>query len=453
MADESAEPDIATDLAALAGELEPDETVELTEEVTTTVPDDRRVPRWVIPAVAIFWAGFIGTIVTRFLWSKLSSLTLLLLISVFLALAIEPGVNRLARRGWRRGSATALILFGVIGAVVLFIVAIGTLVASQVADLLSNSEGYITDTVRFLNDSFGTELDAQQVIDDFNDPDGPVQRFIADQQDTAVRLSVAALGGLLQLFSIILFSFYLIADGPKMRRAICSRLTPARQERVLATWELAGSKTGGYLYSRALLALISAAFHWIVFQSLGTAAPVALALWVGIVSQFLPVVGTYLAGVLPVLLTFLDSPLKAVIVIIAIVVYQQIENYLFAPRITARTMELHPALAFGAALGGAAVLGPAGAVLALPAAAMATALISTTGGRHQVVRSDLTDVRDHRVWKRWAQMRKHVASTQVDTSADQNVGDDEGSGDSEDGRRGAATVTVGRTDRSSGVES
>ena len=110
-----------------------------------------------------------------------------------------------------------------------------------------------------------------------------------------------------------------------------------------------------------------------VFQSLGTAAPVALALWVGIVSQFLPVVGTYLAGVLPVLLTFLDSPLRAAIVLIAIVVYQQVENYVFSPRITARTMEVHPALAFGAALGGAAVLGPSGAILALPAAAMAQA--------------------------------------------------------------------------------
>ena len=142
-----------------------------------------------------------------------------------------------------------------------------------------------------------------------------MQEFIRDQQDNAVRLSVAALGGLLQLLSVLLFTFYLVADGPKMRRAICSRLTPARQERVLRTWELAGDKTGGYLYSRALLALLSAIFHWIVFQSLGTPAPVALALWVGIVSQFLPVVGTYLAGVLPVLLTFLDSPLKAVIVL------------------------------------------------------------------------------------------------------------------------------------------
>lgn len=367
------------------GSTEPDAILPLTSS-------DRRLPGWVVPAVVVFWAGFLGAMAVQFFWGKLSGLAVLLAISVFLALAIEPAVNRLGRRGWRRGSATALIMSGVLGMFLVFVGAIGTLVGSQIADLLQDSETYISDTVDTLNDTFGTNLDAQEVIDDFNDPDGAVQGFIADQQDNAVRLSVAALGGLLQLLSVLLFTFYLVADGPKLRRAICSRLTPARQERVLRGWELAGTKTGGYLYSRALLALLSAAFHWIVFQSLGTAAPVALALWVGVVSQFLPVVGTYLAGVLPVLLTFLDSPLKAAIVLGAIVVYQQIENYLFSPRITAHTMELHPALAFGSALAGASVLGAVGAVLALPGAAMAQALLSQWGQRHEVVENELTDL-------------------------------------------------------------
>jgi predicted PurR-regulated permease PerM len=377
-----------------------------TEEVVVAPSDERRLPRWVIPATIVFWGGFLVALSVQFFWGKLNSLVILVAISVFLSLAIEPGVNRLARRGWKRGSATALILFGVLAMFLVFIGAIGTLVGTQIADLLTDSETYITDTVQTLNDTFGTNLDAAEIVDDFNDPDGAVQEFIRDQQDNAVRLSVAALGGLLQLLSVLLFTFYLVADGPKMRRAICSRLTPVRQERVLRTWELAADKTGGYLYSRALLALLSAVFHWIVFQSLGTPAPVALALWVGIISQFLPVVGTYLAGVLPVLLTFLDSPLKAAIVLGAIVLYQQIENYLFSPRITARTMELHPAIAFGAALGGAAILGAVGAVLALPAAAMGQALISDWGDRHQVIKSDLVEVRHPRVWKRWAKIRK-----------------------------------------------
>lgn len=355
-------------------------------------PNDRRLPRWVVPATAVFWGGFLGAIALRSLWSSLSGLVVLLAVAVFLSLAIEPGVNRLGRRGWRRGSATGLILFGVIAGFLVFVGAIGTLVGSQIADLLQDSETYIADTVNTINDTFGTNLDAQQVIDDFNDPEGAVQEFIDDQQDNVVRLSVTALGGLLQLLSVMLFTFYLVADGPKLRRAICSRLTPARQERILDTWELAGTKTGGYLYSRALLAMLSAVFHWIVFQSLGIAAPVALALWVGIISQFLPVVGTYLAGVLPVLLTFLDSPVKAAIVLVAIVVYQQIENYLLSPRITAHTMELHPALAFGAALGGLAVLGGVGAILALPAAAMAQAIVSQSGDRHQVVKRELTEI-------------------------------------------------------------
>jgi len=366
----------------------------------------QRLPRWVIPAVLVFWLGLLAALAARFFWTKLSDFLLLVAVSVFLALAIEPGVNRLARRGWRRGRATALILFGFVAALLLFVVAIGTLVGTQIAELLDNSEVYITDTVDTINDAFGTQLNADDVVDDFNNPDGAVQRFIDDQRDAVVRLSVAALGGLLGLLTVMLFTYYLVADGPKMRRAICSRLRPERQEQVLATWELAATKTGGYLYSRALLALLSAVFHWIVFQSLGTAAPVALALWVGIVSQFLPVVGTYIAGVLPLLLTFLDSPVKAVIVLIAIIVYQQVENYVFSPRITARTMELHPAIAFGSALAGGAVLGAIGAVLALPAAAMATALIGGWGDRHRVIKSELTEDRHPRVWKRWAKIRK-----------------------------------------------
>jgi predicted PurR-regulated permease PerM len=381
-----------------------DETV--IEEEIVAETSGRRLPRWVVPAVVVFWAGFLGALAIRFFWDRLHGLFVLVAISVFLALAIEPGVNRLARRGWRRGTATALILFGVLGLFAIFVAAIGTLVASQIADLLSNSDKYITDTVKTINDTFGTNLDASSIIDEFNDPNGRVQRFIKDQQANAINLSVTALGVLLQLFSVLLFTFYLVADGPKLRRALCSRLTPTRQERVLRTWELAGDKTGGYLYSRALLALLSAFFHWIVFQSLGTAAPVALALWVGVISQFLPVVGTYLAGILPVVLTFLDSPIKALIVLAFIVLYQQIENYLFSPRITARTMELHPAVAFGAALGGAAVLGAVGAVLALPAAAMAQALISDWGERHPVVPDDLVEVRHPRVSKRWSKIRR-----------------------------------------------
>jgi predicted PurR-regulated permease PerM len=367
-----------------------DSTLLSADGVPLTPAKNRMVPRWVIPAVAIFWTGYLLTAAAQHVFHRLSTLIVLLLASVFLSLAIEPGVNRMAARGWRRGRATMLILLGVLAAFLIFVGAVGTLVGTQIADLLSDSEIYITDTVNFLNDNFGSNIDPQDVIDDFNDPDGRVQQFIRSQSDTAIRLSLTVVGVLFQGLSALLFTYYLVADGPRLRRALCARLSPARQERVLEAWELAITKTGGYLYSRALLAMLSAFFHWIVFQTLGTPAPVALAIWVGLVSQFLPVVGTYLAGVLPVLLTLLESPVEALIVVGFIVVYQQIENYFFMPRITARTMELHPAVAFGAALAGAAILGFVGALLALPAAAMLQALSSEWGQRYDVVDNRLT---------------------------------------------------------------
>ena len=71
-------------------------------------------------------------------------------------------------------------------------------------------------------------------------------------------------------------------------------------------------------------------------------------------------------------------------------VYQGIENYLLAPRITARTMELHPAVAFGAAFAGGSLMGVPGALMALPVAATIQALIGVYLQRHEVVESHLT---------------------------------------------------------------
>ena len=347
------------------------------------------MPKWVPRAIVLFWMMFLAALVARELFHQLSSFFLLVLVSIFLAFAIEPGVNRLAKRGWRRGSGTLLIIFGVITFIGVFLGAVGTLVGSQVADVLKNSEMYVNDTVDFVNDTFNANIDPAEVNASIADPKGPVQKFIKNQQGKVISLSVNALGASLQLLTIVLFTFYFVADGPRLRRVICSRLPEDKQRAVLRTWDLAIAKTGGYLYSRALLALVSAFFHWIAFQAIGTPAPIAMALWVGIVSQFLPVVGTYLAGVLPLLLTFFDSPFKALLVVGFVLVYQQLENYLISPRITARTMHVHAAVAFASAIVGGAILGPIGAVLALPAAAMMQSLLSSWGQRHEVVDDEL----------------------------------------------------------------
>ena len=373
-------------------------TIRVVSEIqSTSVDANGKMPKWVPRAIALFWLGFLATFLVRNTVQKLSSIALLLLVATFITLALEPAVNRLSARGMKRGSATGLLLAALVVATLGFVAAMGTIVGQQVADLLANSEKYVNDTVKIINDVLNTHIDPAEVNERISDPNGPVQQFILGQRDNAFKVSVQAVGALFQGFSVLLFAFYFVADGPRLRRVICSRLKPERQRGVLDAWELAITKTGGFLYSRALLAVLSAFFHWILLQSVGAPAPIAMALWVGLISQFLPVIGTYLAGVLPVLLTFIESPTKALVILVFIFFYQQVENYLFSPRITARTLELHPALAFGGALAGAAVLGPIGALLALPAVAMGQALISAWGVRHDVIDDPLTLVMEKKV--------------------------------------------------------
>ena len=343
------------------------------------------MPRWVPRAIFLLWLGFLGTVLVQELWDRLFGFFLLLVISLFIALAIEPGTNRLARRGMSRGLATSLILGAVALVAVGFVAVMGALVADQASELSDNRDGYVTDVVSFLNDNFGTNLDADEVIDSLDDLNGPVRDFLNSQADRAVQLGVSALSTLFQAFSILLFTFYLAADGPRLRRTICSWLRPQRQRIVLDVWELAVEKTGGYLSSRAILALVSSFLHWIAFQAIGTPAPIALALWVGVISQFLPVIGIYVAGALPLLLTVVDTPLKGLFVLGFIVVYQQIENFLIAPRITAQKMQLHAGVACASAIIGGAVLGPTGAILGLPAAAVIQGVLSSVGERYEVV--------------------------------------------------------------------
>ena len=148
------------------------------------------------PLLDEFWFAFLVVGLVGHLWDRLSGLAFLLVVSLFLALAIEPGVNRLARRGWRRGRATFAILFGVLLVAGVFVGAMGALVTTQIVDLLENSETYIIDTVDEINSTFGTSLDPQAVVDEFNDPDGPIQEFINAQQDNVVELSLQVLSGL-----------------------------------------------------------------------------------------------------------------------------------------------------------------------------------------------------------------------------------------------------------------
>jgi predicted PurR-regulated permease PerM len=353
-------------------------------------PDRDQMPRWVPQAIALFLGGVVLLVAVSWTLGRLRSLVLDVLVALFLSFALEPAVNWLQSKGWRRGLATGAAFVGLLLFMIVFLTAIGAVVVDQVTQFIDESDEYAANVAEQINDRFGTNISVEELQDELTREDGPVRGLAENLAGDVIGVATGSLGVLFRLLTIGLFTFYLVADGPRFRRAICSFLPPARQRTVLDGWEVAIDKTGGYLYSRALLALLSTAFHWVAFELIGVPYALALALFVGLVSQFVPTIGTYIAGALPVLVALADDPAEASWVLGVIVVYQQVENYVFAPRVTAHTMALHPAVAFGTVIAGAAMFGAVGALLALPAAAVLQAVGSTYVARHEVIESPMT---------------------------------------------------------------
>ncbi|GAA4090898.1 AI-2E family transporter [Streptomyces hundungensis] len=344
-----------------------------------------RMPRWLPRAVVLVLALYACFQLGSWAFHQLIGLLINILIAFFVALAMEPAVGRMAARGMRRGLATFLVFLALTIATVGFVVLLGSMLAGQIVDMVEQFPKYLDSVINWVNHTFHTELSRVEVQDSLLHSDW-LQKYVQNSATGVLDVSATVLGGLFRLLTIFLFSFYFAADGPRLRRTICSVLPPARQAEVLRAWEIAVDKTGGYLYSRGLMALVSGIAHYILLEVLGVPYAPALAVWVGLVSQFVPTIGTYLAGALPMLIAFTVNPWYAVWVLGFVVVYQQFENYMLQPKLTARTVDIHPAVAFGSVIAGTALMGAVGALIAIPAVATLQAFLGA-----YVKRYDVTD--------------------------------------------------------------
>lgn len=353
-------------------------------------PTRERMPAWLPRGILLALAGVASLLILKWMIARLESLLLILVVSFFLSFALEPAVDWLSRRGIRRGLATGMVMLGGLLALVTFLVVLGSALFTQVSDFIEDLPDRIETLEVELNERFDVEVDTDELVDELEGQD--VQDVATNLAGNALNLGISAVGVLFQLLTVGLFTFYLVADGPRFRRTVLSLLPRARQEQLVDGWEIAIAKTGGYIYSRSLLALLSAIVTTVFLEIIGVPYALALGLWTGIISQFIPTIGTYLAGALPVFIALIDNPADALAVLVFMLLYQQIENYLFAPKITARTMDLHPAIAFGTVLTGASLFGAVGALVALPAAAVMQAIASTYLERHEVIDTQITEV-------------------------------------------------------------
>ena len=336
------------------------------------------------------WHLIVAVLVTAVgLWflRQAADLVRYVVLAQLLAFALEPAVNWLhTTHRWRRGAATGMVLGGVFALFVVLGLTMVHVLVNQFDDAIDAMPDRIEQLNDFTEENLNTTLISGSNAEISARATEEVTNYLAEHAADVVGGLGSALGVVFSLFTVGLFTFYLTAEGPKVRRVLLSRLPPDRQRTMLWAWNTAIDKTGGYLYSRALLAVINGAFLFITLVIIGTPYPLPLAVFAGVVAAFIPIVGTYLAGTLPVLVTLAAVGLgPALIVLAEIVMYQQLENYVLSPRLSKRTMELNPGVAFGAALAGGSVGGFIGAFFALPIAAIIQAFLSTYSRRYDVI--------------------------------------------------------------------
>jgi len=184
--------------------------------------------------------------------------------------------------------------------------------------------------------------------------------------------------------TILVFAIYFSVDSPRIKRFVASWLKPAQQVTFIRVWDISVSKAGGFVLSKLALATLSAIFHVGFFYLIDVPYWLPMGIFAGVVSQFIPTIGTYIGVALPALFVAFTDPIDVLWIVLFATVYQQVENYVFTPRISNKTMDINSGVALAAVFIGAALFGPMGAIIGIPLVAIVVAVVEAYGRRYDV---------------------------------------------------------------------
>jgi len=322
--------------------------------------------------------------ISEWAFFRIRGLLFLIFVSWLASLALEPVVGYLQRKGWSRnlGTLTSLALLVVLALV--FAVTFGQLLVVQLADLILGLPNIFDSIAEWLNNLFDLGLTSTQIAEYLSLSSEQIPQLASAVAGGLFGVVVSTVGIVFSILTALLFTFYFTAEGPKIRATVAGWLPADKQKIFYTVWTTAASKTGGFVISRLILAVVCAAASSVFFLLIGLPYWLPLGIFTGLVSQFIPTIGTYIGGAVPALIGLTESWVTGVLVVAFVLVYQQIENYLLQPRISSLTMDIHPAVAFAAVIIGALLFGPIGALIGIPIAAAVVSLIDTYAHRYEI---------------------------------------------------------------------
>lgn len=302
------------------------------------------------------------------------------LLALVFATVIERPVQLLERRHVPRAIGILAVYAAIIGVVALLIVGIAPMVGDQFSMLRDELPGQLEELQAEWRRSgnpvlsgTGAELLGQAREAIRRPPDPP--------QEAAVNVLTGLIGGILGTLALLAITFYYLMEKPLLKRLVLDEFTTANRARVERVWDDVEHKVGGWIRGQLTLCLIIGTLATIGYGILDVRFWPLLGLIAG-VTEIIPIIGPWLGGIPAVIVALTDGWQKAVFVVGFIVILQFLENTVLVPRVMRGAVGLTPLTVFVAVLAGTTFIGPAGAVLAIPIAALI-----------QVVLTDYLDAR------------------------------------------------------------
>jgi predicted PurR-regulated permease PerM len=298
-----------------------------------------------------------------------------ILISLFLALAMNPAVAFFQRHGLRRrGLAAALTYILVLAA----FAAIGALFVPTVVSQVSDFVGKVPDYVKDITEGRGrlgfleTKYHLPEKIRDAIDKGGATK--VLGLTGTALSVTKSVITIVVGVVTIAFLTFFMLLEGPRWMDRLYGLLPEESRPRWRNVGDQIYGTVGGYVTGNLLISLIAGGLTTLVLLIMGVPYAVALGLLVAIL-DLIPLAGATLALLVVGAVAFLHSIAAGIVVVAFFIVYQQIENHLLQPLVYGRTVQLSPLVVLISVLIGAELAGILGALGAIPVAGALQVLV------------------------------------------------------------------------------
>ena len=337
-----------------------------------STPPDRQQPAHLFRSGALVSLGAASTVIGLYALYTVRAILVRILIALFIAVSLDPAVRLLARRGFRRGVAVTLIFLLAFALAAAFLISVIPPLVTQFRNLSDDLPGYFT-RLQGRSSQFRELNDRYHVSDQLR---GLVGTLPGRLGSGVLGFTSRVFGAVFNTLTVLVFTVYFMADMPRIRTGVVRLFPVDRRPRVRQVVDLVVDKVGGYMIGNIIISLIAGVASFIAFSILGVPFAVPLAFIVAL-CDLIPMIGATLGAIIGVTVALFSTSLWPTVLVAAFFVgYQQLENYLIAPRVLKTTVELGAAAVLIAGLIGATVLGLVGALMAIPVAAAFNVLLN-----------------------------------------------------------------------------